>query len=359
VVSVQVDDPGEGRLTTDLVRWARAVVGAGAEVDAVRPMPGNAGRSYGFDVRPARGGTVRRFVIRLAPVGVGRRGNTDVLRQVPLLEALSRTSVPVAPVRWWTDDPSWFGTDVFVQDRLDARPLHLSDPAQSVQAGDGDVLPYLEQAVDALAAIHAVSWRQDLRGWSDVRAASEEIDFWAGLADRSGRPDWIRLQGRLSDLLRAHQPRDHRIGLVHGDYQTNNLLFDDDGGLRAVIDWELSGIGPIGLDLGWLIVMTDPSCWSEDHRRRLRVRAEPAWIVERYESAAHHTASAVGWYRALACHRFAAISAFNLRLHETGKRIDPFWELMATSIPALLRRGTELAETSSDTVTPHPERRSR
>jgi hypothetical protein len=38
-------------------------------------MPGNAGLSFGFDVLD---GSRHRYVIRLAPHGVRRSGNTDV-----------------------------------------------------------------------------------------------------------------------------------------------------------------------------------------------------------------------------------------------------------------------------------------
>jgi hypothetical protein len=38
----------------------------------------------------------------------------------------------------------------------------------------------------------------------------------------------------------------------------------------------------------------------------------------------------------LACLRFAAIAAHNLRLHRDGKRVDAFYEELAPSIPHLL-----------------------
>ncbi len=96
-------------LTERLGGWAAAQYGRPATVTDVVAMPGHAGLSFGFTVE---GGSAtaggERLVIRMPPKGVRRQGNTDVLRQVPLLSALARHGVPVPTVRWWSDDESWF-----------------------------------------------------------------------------------------------------------------------------------------------------------------------------------------------------------------------------------------------------------
>jgi hypothetical protein len=54
----------------------------------------------------------------------------------------------------------------------------------------------------------------------------------------------------------------------------------------------------------------------------------------------------VAWFRALAGYKFAAISGFNLMLHRRGKRPDPYWERLESSIPRLFERGLEVLETT-------------
>ncbi len=49
------------------------------------------------------------------------------------------------------------------------------------------------------------------------------------------------------------------------------------------------------------------------------------------------------WYQALSCYRFGAIAAFSVRLHRTGRRLDPLYEQLAPSVPALFERGRQLA----------------
>lgn len=329
---------GPEQITAAAQEWARAVIDPGATVGDAWPMPGNAGLSFGCDVRTATApGGVLPLVIRLAPPGVRRRGNTDVLRQVPLLRALGAGGVPVAAVRFATDDPRWFGTDALIQDRLDALPLHMTVPALSVAPDDRvDPLPYLGQAVDALAAVHAVPAPA---GWEPPRALPDEIAFWAPLLDRADDPAWKRDGEALRDALLAALPADPAVGIFHGDYHTNNVLYDAAGTLSAIVDWEIAGVGAQLLDLGWLATFTDPGSWDPTHAGHMRVVADPAWLRERYEQASGRSTDRFGFFRALACYRFGAISVLNVRLHRSGKRIDESWERFALSISALFRSG--------------------
>jgi aminoglycoside phosphotransferase (APT) family kinase protein len=82
----------------------------------------------------------------------------------------------------------------------------------------------------------------------------------------------LRREQGMSDLLRAAEAAvaavaaaavaaaavaaagqdDDRPGLVHGDLWHGNTLWDDDGRLTAVLDWDCAGVGPSGIDLGSL-----------------------------------------------------------------------------------------------------------
>src|SRR3989442_5432738 len=97
-------------LQQQLEAFAIAHYGEGAVVSQVEVMPGHAGLSFGFRVDYQEAGRPRNesLVMRLPPKGVRQSGNTDVLRQVPLLQALKRHGVPVATVRWFGSDPCWF-----------------------------------------------------------------------------------------------------------------------------------------------------------------------------------------------------------------------------------------------------------
>ncbi len=135
--------------------WAEAHYGATARTSDLETMPGHAGLSFGFTVDGSEGRD--QLVMRVPPKGVRRKGNTDVIRQVPLLQALYADGVRVPPVRWWSEDEQWFDVPYFMVDRLPGRTFAFRDP--SVQPNHELARSVFEQAIDALVTIHKFDWR--------------------------------------------------------------------------------------------------------------------------------------------------------------------------------------------------------
>jgi aminoglycoside phosphotransferase (APT) family kinase protein len=321
-----------------LDRWATVHYHQGVTATPPEVMPGHAGLSFGFRVEH-RGAVLDDLVVRLPPAGVRRSGNTDVLRQVPLLRALGAAGVPVPPVPWWDADEQWFGVPYLMTARLPGSTYAMRAPAPDVAAiAPRDVL---HQAVDALASIHTFDWRTHLARWEEPKDLPAEIRFWDPILAKSAEPGWVAQGERVRDRLLATVPVDGPVGVFHGDFQTNNVLFHG-GRLVAVLDWEISGIGDQRLDLGWLLMMNDAASWATG----AELPSLPAFaeLVDRYAAATGRTVSLgdIDWFRALAGYRFGVISCFNVMLHRTGKRPDPEWDLIAPSVEHLFGRAAEL-----------------
>jgi aminoglycoside phosphotransferase (APT) family kinase protein len=327
-------------LAGQLQLWARDHYDDPVTVAGVEAMPGHAGLSFGFRVE--RNGTLLDdLVMRMPPKGVRRQGNTDVLRQVPLLQALRRHGSPVAEVRWWSDDEQWFEVPFFMVGRLPGTIYAVRDPDPSF--GPDAAATVFDQAVAALAHVHALDWRVELADWEAARPLVDEIRYWDPILAKAAEPAWVAAGERARDLLLAHIPADPPVGLFHGDFQTNNILFDS-GRLVAVIDWEISGIGAPLLDLGWLLMMNDAASWV-DGPRPGQV-PEFGDLVDRYASASGRPLGLddLAFYRALSGYRFGAIAGLNVMLHRSGKRPDPEWERIALSVSLLFGRAADLLE---------------
>lgn len=332
------------QIADQLTTWAKDRWGGDTAVDAVAPMPGHAGLSFGFTVTGH--GPAERFVVRLAPPGVRRRGNTDVLRQVPVLRAMDESGVPVAPVIWSTDDPAWFGTDAYVQRFVDGQPLRYADGTW--RPGDGDPLPFLTSQIKALAGIHAVDWQAKLAGWEEPKAIPDEIEHWRALLPKMAEPHTQLIADELADALLGSMPASPDIGVFHGDFHPTNVLFLDDASVSAVVDWEICGIGGQLLDIAWLSMMLDGRCWELPGDRGLQGEVDSQWLLDQYVQQSGRAVDDAAWFKALSCYRFGVITGFNLRLHRTGKRDDPHWEEIGPSCAALLRRGLHLLERPDD-----------
>ena len=316
--------------------WAEAHYGENAHTTGLETMPGHAGLSFGFTVE--HGDDERdELVMRVPPKGVKRKGNTDVIRQVPLLQALHAEGVRVPPVRWWSEDEQWFDVPYFMVDRLPGTTFAFRDPA--VQPDPLMVRSVFEQAVDALVTIHKFDWRSRLADWEQPRPLLDEIAYWDPILQKAAEPGWITMGEEVRDLLVAQLPIDAPIGLFHGDFQTSNLLFNE-GVLEAVLDWEISGIGGQRLDIGWLLMMNDPHSWSD--AGSFANAPDLGALEDRYEEGIGTVVGDIGWYRALSGYRFGVISGLNVMLHRTGKRHDPEWERIALSVPFLFGRARDL-----------------
>jgi aminoglycoside phosphotransferase (APT) family kinase protein len=82
-----------------------------------------------------------------------------------------------------------------------------------------------------------------------VRSRPIEGEDFAGMRREQGASDLLRA---AEAAVAATRPDDDQLGLVHGDLWYGNTMWDDDGRLTAVLDWDCAGVGPAGIDLGSL-----------------------------------------------------------------------------------------------------------
>lgn len=223
------------------------------------------------EVRWDEGSTTRvgSFVLRMAPspqdVPVFRSYHLDhqydVLRLVGEL-----TDVPVPEPRWLEPAGIVLGTPFFLMERIDG----LVPP---------DVLPYTfgdnwlhdapaaqqrslqEASVGVLARLHAIPRAADVFGFLDRDGPGETPlrrhlrgtrDWYGWAAADLGRSTLVE---RALNWLEAHWPaadRPDNVVLSWGDSRIGNILYRDFAPV-AVLDWEMAGLGPRELDLGWLV----------------------------------------------------------------------------------------------------------
>jgi len=322
--------------------------GAEARVENLSVMEeGHAGLTFGFEVRA--GGDRRllaSLVLKLAPPGVRRLGNTDVYRQAPLLRALHAAGLPVPDVPFAGADETDLGTPFIMMERLPGRPFVVWEPDASFDRSSAAVASLYLQCTSALADLHRFDWRRHLPDWEAPRPLGEEILRWDGVLAKAPEPAWVAAGLRVRERLLAHLPDGAPIGLVHGDFQPGNALYEA-GRLTGIIDWELSSIGSQLLDLGWLMMFADRANWHRDWTP-VGPPPEPEALRATYETAMGRHFDRVTWYQALAGYRLGAIACLNVRLHRTGRRPDAMWEKFALVVPSMFARAEALLVPEND-----------
>jgi len=313
----------------------------GAEVGDLTSLPGHAGQSYGFVLEHQSGGQriSDRLVLRIAPEGVRIAGTADVVRQARIMVSLADTAVPVPPIKWFGDEPEWFGRPYFVAAFIHGNKLALGDH-------EFDALEQRRLAkltIRTMAALHAVPWEPRRAVWGEPLSLADEMARLDTLLERPTlEPAMVGRAPELRARLRASLPPAPSLGCVHGDLNWTNCLYEN-GALRAVIDWELAQIGAVLLDLGWICLFSDRLTWvKQDLIPRFGATPDELVAIYREHITARVSDREVGWFRGFACYRFGVITAFNVMLHRRGKRHDPMWEDIALTGPRFFERGLEL-----------------
>lgn len=322
-----VDEIGE-RLSA----WATASFGAEARVSGAKSLGGHSQITVGFELHRA-GHETERLVLKVPPPGVTAKNNFDVLRQVPVLQALAAHDVPAPQARYWSEDTTAFGGPFLMMSRLaGASPGDVFTD----EAGLGivDRNRQFRAAVRTLARIHSIDPAR-LPGQAVARNVPQEVDHWINVVRKSSDEAWVAQARGVRELLLERTPPEVPMGLVHGDYYTNNWVFDG-AALSGIVDWEGASIGPVLIDLGWMCMMYDPASWGPLRRKRMGWQPEPEQFIDWYAEASSLDLSHIDWYRALAAYRLACITAYYYERHRSGKRHNPAWEVLGEAFPFLL-----------------------
>jgi aminoglycoside phosphotransferase (APT) family kinase protein len=325
-------------VTALLCDWARMRFGGTATIEDLSRLPGHSGITYAFRVTAKR--QVTELVAKLAPIGVAQRPDTDVVYQVPVLRRIALAGVRVPEVvAFGLAGENGFPASHLILRR--ARGETLGDTfAGRLGASDTATRELFDQAIAELARIHSVSWPEAAAAGPVMRDLPAEINHWAPLMDRALIPGWRTLGHTLRQRLFETMPPPQPPGVVHGDFYSNNWLFEGDR-LSAILDWEGSSIGDQRLDVGWLCMMYDPGSWGPTRRPWLDGAPKPEWILERYEHHAGRPVLHPHWWRALAAWRLASLTALLVRLHRTGRRVDPTSDVFHESFGYLVRGALE------------------
>ena len=307
-----------------------------AQVHSLETLPGHAGFSYSF-VLDRAGQPSRKLVVRIAPPAVKIAGPADIVRQARIMASLADTKIPVPSILWYGDEPAFFDRPYFVAEfvegfKLSEEPLPPAELARLARTG-----------IAMLADLHAIPWEPRRQAFGDPFPLTDEMRRLDNLLDRPTLdPAVVARAPELRERLRSSIPADARLGCVHGDFQWSNVLFNHERPV-ALIDWEISSIGPTLLDLGWVAFFCDPDSWVETAEKRVRPLLADEIVETYYASALFPVSTAdVRWFRAFAGYRFGVITCFNLMLHRRGKRDDPHWEDIALSAPRMFDRALEL-----------------
>mgnify|MGYP001549789019 CR=1 FL=1 len=310
-------------ITPRLAAYMAKMLGIPAvEVDGLSRISGGASReTYRFAARYYREGRAydRRLILRRDPPA--SLIDTERSAEFRAYKAFHKLGVPVP-------EPIVLELDNGPLDR----PFFIMEEIQNCAVASviqpdpyGALAPKIgHQFFSTLGKIAKAD--PDKIGLNDFEGArtdswKHEVERWEREIDEDEREPQPIARAAIRWLKRNPPPPAQKVSVVHGDYRSGNFLYDAEGNIRAILDWEMAHIGDPLEDLGWAL---DP-LWSHFNPER------PAGLLSRenaitfWEQASGLKADprALFWWEIFASLKGAAIWISAAREYGDGRNTDP------------------------------------
>jgi aminoglycoside phosphotransferase (APT) family kinase protein len=215
---------------------------------------------------------VHHLVARVAPadVDVPVFPTYDLSAQFQVMQLVGANSeVPVPATLWLEEDPGVVDAVFFVMERVDGRvpPDNLPYTFEGwlLDADPADRRHLQDATTAVLAGIHAIDLDTVAAGGTDISFLSYDGDGDTPLRRHVQHwrqyYEWMRGDSHLPLAEAAFAWLDDRwptdegpAVLTWGDARIGNMIYQ---GFTpaAVLDWEMAGIGPAGIDVGWMMFL--------------------------------------------------------------------------------------------------------
>jgi aminoglycoside phosphotransferase (APT) family kinase protein len=331
-----------------LGRWLEAnVEGFTPPFELVKFPSGQSNPTY--KVSAASG----EYVIRRKPFGPLLPSAHAVDREYRLLSALHPLQFPVPEPLALCSDPEVIGAIFYVMELARGRPYANGALPEFDSATRSHMY---EQLVDTLADLHVIDpVAAELEDFGKPGNYFErQVMRWTRQY-RDSQTDYIPEMERLISFLPETLPEQSRTSIVHGDYRIDNVVFDGDGTLTAVLDWELETLGDPVADFSYLAMQWVMPADGGAGLGGLDLAAlgipSLEEIVQRYSERSGVAVEAnLNWYFAYNLFRLAGIvQGIKKRLID-GTASHANAAEIAAKVPTLAKAAWSFAQASSGTA---------
>jgi aminoglycoside phosphotransferase (APT) family kinase protein len=264
-----------------------------------------------FRVEDAEG---RAWVLRRPPIHHVLPTAHDMVREHRLMHSLGPSGIPVPKTIGLCTDETVNERPFFVMEFVEGHIVRDSSEAEkafdvATRRAIGDHM------AETLSALHAVD--PDSVGLGDLGRhdgyIERQLKRWRGQFEQMSVEgvDHGGVVERVGDELARRVPTQQRTAIVHGDYRLDNVVLNDRGEVRAILDWELCTLGDPLADVGMLMdYWTDPGdatsvlLFSPTTAPGFSTRAQ---VLEHYASVSDLDLTHIGYYCAFGYWKLACI----------------------------------------------------
>ena len=270
----------------------------------------------------------RRLILRRDPIG--SLIETDRRIEFLAYRAFHGSAVPVPEALWLEEDVRFLDQPFFVMEELaglESRPQMLLAPPYAAHCEKLGVQKWTILGEIAKADPVALRLTDAMPVPAPDTAWKRELDHWEGVLDEDEMCPQPIIRAAIRWLRRNPPPPAQRVAVVHADYRTGNFLFDTEGRIRAILDWEMAHLGDPLEDLAWSINRI--WCWARDERRGGLLPKERAVQLWEQSSGLRADPRALHWWELFSCVKGQGIWVSSAKEYQAGKNQDPVLALAA------------------------------
>ena len=294
-----------------------------------------------------------RLALRRPPRKVPKGRNETMLREYRVLHALRDSDVPHTRAHAVCEDTEVLGAAFYLMDFVDGwSPMNMGGTWPAPFDADFEARRGLAyELIDAIAKLGQVDWRAaGLEGFGKPEGfLDRQVDRWLHHLKSF---QFRELPGLdvAAQWLRGHTPGSFRPGIIHGDYQFANVMFEHGAPARmaAVVDWEMATIGDPLLDLAW-VLMTWPDPGEDRAGTYVDYEGMPTRdeLMHRYASASGLPIDQIDYSVVLARFKMACVLEGGYARFVQGGADNPKMEAFGDVVLDMAHRAADLARRSS------------
>ena len=300
-------------------------------VEGLERIFGGASReTYRFVLHLREGDTEteRRLILRRDPPG--SLIETERAIEFETYRAFYGSVVPVPEPLWLEEDDRWLDHPFFVMEEIvgfESNPQLIAQPPFSEHAAafaerTWTILGEIARADVKVLGIDAV-----METVSPAACAERELAFWEAKIDRDEACPQPVIRAAIRWLRRNPPPPAQKVGVVHGDFRTGNFLFDAEGRIGAILDWEMAHLGDPLEDLAW--GLNPVWRFGGDERAGGLAPNEDAIRIWEAASGLIATPEALRWWEVFSCVKGQAIWISGGHEFSKGANQDPILAVAA------------------------------
>ncbi len=180
--------------------------------------------------------------------------------------------------------------------------------------GPGDVLPGVPVTYTLQPVAPEGCWRR-------------ELDYWQSRIDRNELCPQPVIRAAIRWCRRNPPPPAQKVSVVHADYRTGNFLYDREGEIHGILDWEMAHLGDPLEDLAWSL--NPVWCWARDGRVGGLAPRQDAIRIWEKAGGLRADPAALHWWEVFSSVKGQAIWVSSAKEFSDGKNQDPILALAA------------------------------